>query len=144
MKSAEEGDRRRPQPFHWLSFGIGVLVGGCAVFVAVGFIIVKSILSVPFMLERGEPISTELDVHVELSVASDGCTVTRSEVRGPSGIRGLTWVVVDPSGDRVLAGNAMDEYEYRYYRPGEFSVHLETWYEGRYVPISDEVLIHCP
>lgn len=86
----------------------------------------------------------ELDARVELSVGADGCTVFRSEVEGATEVSDVGWVVVDPTGRTVLHRNAKDEYQYTYYRSGEYSVHVEIWHDGGYVPISNKVEIDCP
>ena len=132
------------QNFHWGSFVIGAVVGGISILCNVGVcigLILYSFLVAPVSYE---PVYEELDAWVEVSVESNGCTVTRSDPEGSTDIRELTWVVIDTEGEQVLGRVATDEYEYTYYRPGTYYVHLETWHAGEYVPISDQVRINCP
>jgi hypothetical protein len=102
------------------------------------------VYSALYSFENLAPTHEELDARADVSVDTDDCTVVRSEVEGSSLISNLTWVVIDTSGEQVLGRNAMGEYEYTYYRPGEYYVHLEASHEGEYVPISNEVIINCP
>jgi hypothetical protein len=123
---------------------IGIVVGGTGVLITVTLFIILTIYSLLYSDINYEPTYEELDAEVEISVHEDGCSVTRSDVEGSTSIDSLTWVVIDPTGEQVLGRNASEEYEYTYYRPGEYRIHLETWHAGRYVPISDEVTINCP
>lgn len=83
------------------------------------------------------------DFAVTLSVEPDGCTVTRSEVTGSSTVYNLQWTITNESGDMVLGRNALGEYRYQYYRPGVYSVVLQTWHNGQYIDIGNEVKIDC-
>lgn len=84
------------------------------------------------------------DGWITLSAADDGCHVERTDMLGTSPVRTLTWVISDMDGYVLLERNAEGEYKYGYYRSGNYRVHLKGWYEGRYHPLSDEVLINCP
>ena len=75
----------------------------------------------------------------EIEVHTDGCGVFRTGQIGDD----LTWVVTDEDGFQVLGRNAAGETQYRYYRPGTYTVHLETWGGDYYVPVSNEVTITC-
>lgn len=83
------------------------------------------------------------DFAVTLSVEPDGCTITRSEVTGSSQVHNLQWTVTNENGDMVLGRNALGEYRYTYYRPGVYSVVLQTWHNGQYIDIGNEVKIDC-
>ncbi|HSP26932.1 MAG TPA: hypothetical protein VLN74_00190, partial [Ilumatobacteraceae bacterium] len=74
-----------------------------------------------------------------LEVHSDGCGVFRSGVIGDD----LTWVIKDEDGFQVLGRNAAGETQYRYFRPGTYTVALESWGVGYYVTVSNEVTITC-
>ncbi len=74
-----------------------------------------------------------------LEVHSDGCGVFRSGAIGDD----LTWVIKDEDGFQVLGRNAAGETQYRYFRPGTYTVALESWDVGYYVTVSNEVTITC-
>ena len=76
-----------------------------------------------------------------LTVFEDGCGVIRSEVVGEA--RNLTWSVRDTDGFEVLARNAAGELQYRYFRPGTYTVVLTSFHDGEYQPISNTVTIQC-
>ncbi len=78
-----------------------------------------------------------------LNVAADGCTVIRSEVESSGPGRALQWVIADESGQHVLERNAVGENRYTYFRPGKYDVVLQTFYNGRYIDISQHVKIEC-
>lgn len=129
--------------FNWSHFGLGCISGVilsalCLCAVAVSVIV--------FSLSRpggATPLPEELDASAEVRVGADGCTVTRTEVEGMTPVSNLQWVVIDESGERVLSRAAEGEYQYTYYRPGAYRVHLIAWYAGEYRQISNEVLIQC-
>ena len=79
-----------------------------------------------------EPTHT-LDVH------TDGCGVFRSGEIGDD----LTWVVKDPDGFQVLGRNAAGETQYRFFRPGTYTVVLESWTGDYYAEVSNVVTITC-
>ena len=80
---------------------------------------------------------------LKLEVFSDGCGVIRSEP--PAGVvyENLTWTFLDQDGFQVLGRNALGETRYRYYQGGTYTVVLEAWGRDSYVPVSNEVTIHC-
>jgi hypothetical protein len=78
-----------------------------------------------------------------LHVAADGCTMMRSEVESAGPGSALQWVIADAAGRHVLARNAWGENRYTYFRPGKYDVVLQTFYQGRYVDISQHVKIAC-
>jgi hypothetical protein len=92
---------------------------------------------------KSQPINHKPDAFVEITVDQDGCGVYRDEVMGSSDISSLTWVIADMDGFTVLERNAENEYQYRYFQSGTFSVHVQAWFNGAYHQISDEVIIHC-
>jgi len=79
---------------------------------------------------------------LRLSVFDDGCGVVRSE-SPPGAYQALTWVFRDSDGFQVLGRNAEGESRYRYYRSGTYTVALEAFAEGRYVPVSNAVTVRC-
>ena len=72
-----------------------------------------------------------------LTVHTDGCGVIRSEVFPP--VDDLGWSVKDADGFEVLNRNAQQEDRYRYFRPGTYTVVLES----RGQEISNTVTITC-
>lgn len=44
----------------------------------------------------------------------------------------------------MLGRSAEGEYTYKYYRSGEYGVHLAARHAGEYKQISAEVVIQCP
>jgi len=88
--------------------------------------------------------TTPPDARAVLTIAADGCGVTRTEVEGSTPVRSLTWVISDAEGFSVLERNAEGEYNYRYFRGGQYRVLLKAWYSDRYFPVSNEVEINCP
>lgn len=78
---------------------------------------------------------------MELTVASDGCGVIRTELDDEP--HGLQWVVRDRDGFQVLARNALGETRYRYFQPGTYTVELKAWDGEKYAPISNTVTIDC-
>ena len=89
------------------------------------------------------PTLTTSDAPLEptytLEVHSDGCGVLRSGAIGDD----LTWVIKDEDGFQVLGRNAAGETQYRYFRPGAYTVALESWGDGYYATVSNEVTITC-
>jgi hypothetical protein len=76
-----------------------------------------------------------------LKVAADGCDVLRSAFATEPDT--LQWSVRDEGGFEVLGRNARGETRYRYYRPGEYTVVLQAFVDGKYAPISNVVSIRC-
>ena len=83
------------------------------------------------------------DARVELSVSADGCGVERSAVTGSSAVDSLTWVIRDTEGYTVLERNAENEFKYRYFGSGSYTISINAWFDGQYHQISDEVRIDC-
>lgn len=77
----------------------------------------------------------------ELSVASDGCGVIRSDLEIEP--HGLQWTILDNEGFQTLGRNALGETRYRYFAPGTYTVVLEAWDGEKYAPISNTVTIDC-
>jgi hypothetical protein len=84
------------------------------------------------------------DAYVSLRVLSDGCTVERGEVQGTDAVRMLTWVIAGQDGISVLERNAENEFKFRYFGGGDYTVTVKAWYEGAYWPISATVAVTCP
>jgi hypothetical protein len=93
--------------------------------------------------ERDDPTrSSEPQPRLTLEVFSDGCGVIRSEA--PAGtFENLTWTFLDQDGFQVLGRNAEGETRYRYFQGGTYTVVLEAWGGSSYVPVSNEVTVHC-
>jgi hypothetical protein len=51
--------------------------------------------------------------------------------------------VKDESGFEVLGRNARGETRYRHYQPGDFTVELQAFVDGKYAPISNVVEVRC-
>lgn len=125
----------------WLFLLGGIFLGGalatlCIFIIGITVFLIRSPLS--------EKIGDKPpDAVVQLIVGKDGCEVERTDPAGSTAVTSLTWVVIDPDGNTVLERNAEDEYRYRYYRGGQYRVHVKAWYGGRYHKISDEVTIQC-
>ena len=83
------------------------------------------------------------DAMVALSVDKDGCGVIRGEVQGDDRVKSLTWVIKDKDGYSVLERNAENEYKFRYYVGGSYTVFINAWFDGAYHQISNEVEINC-
>ena len=80
---------------------------------------------------------------IEIEVDKDGCSVVRGSVQGDTEVDSLTWVIQDQDGYSVLERNAENEYRYRYFSSGTYSVHIKAWYSGSYHQISKKVFINC-
>ncbi len=123
-----------------------LLVIGIAVGILVTLCSIAGIAGTLFFIKNSEireTESVELDAKVILTVDKDGCGVERSEVLGSTPVSSLTWVIVDGAGYSILERNAEEEYKYRYYQPGQYTVYINAWYDGRYHQISNEVTITC-
>ena len=144
MSNQEDAGPERKQGFQWGTFAAGAVVGAVAVLCILGS--VAGFITFSYLGIGPDRDSTPagLDARVQLSVGPDGCTVFRSEVEGATEVSDVCWVVVDPTGRTVLQRNAKGEHQYTHYQSGEYSVHVETWHDGGYVPISNEVEIECP
>jgi len=90
-----------------------------------------------------QPLQAKPDASVLLSIESDGCTVTRTDVAGAASIQNLLWMVSDENYQTVLTRSADNEYTYRHQRSGKYGVVVQAWYEGGYVTISNRVKINC-
>jgi hypothetical protein len=80
---------------------------------------------------------------LKLEVFSDGCGVIRSETPAGASFQNLTWTFLDQDGFQVLGRNAEGETRYRYFQGGTYTVVLEAWGGSSYVPVSNEVTVHC-
>lgn len=126
-------------PFWFLLWGF--LAGLLAALLVAGAIL---LLRMPLKKIAVQPTVNPIpDAYVFIEVGVDGCGVERSEVTGSNPVTNLTWVVVDEDGYIVLERSADNEYKYRYFNSGNYSVHINAWYEGRYHQISNEVDIDC-
>jgi hypothetical protein len=92
---------------------------------------------------NSSPIHEVQDVTIELRVDNDGCGVIRGDIQGDTEVSSLTWVIQDLDGYSVLERNAENEYQYRYFVSGIYTVHIKAWYSGAYHQISDQVTINC-
>jgi hypothetical protein len=92
---------------------------------------------------NSSPVNKLQDVTIELRVDNDGCSVIRGDVQGDTEVSLLTWVIQDEDGYSVLERNAENEYQYRYFVSGTYTVYIKVWYAGAYHQISDEVTIQC-
>ena len=81
------------------------------------------------------------DAKIELTVDKDGCGVIRGDVLGDDRVASLTWVIEDMDGYSVLERNAENEYKYRYFVSGTYTVYINAWFDGAYHQISNEVEI---
>ena len=100
-------------------------------------------LTLPPALAPDHPtLTTAPPPRLRLSVFRDRCGVIRSEAPAESH-RNLTWVFRDTDGFQVLGRNAEGETRYRYFRPGTYTVVLEAFGVGHYVPVSNTVTVHC-
>lgn len=122
-----------------------ILMGFLAGWVVMGCLATALILALVLVRPEGktEKVNEIPDASVQITVASDGCAVERGDVVGESQVRNLTWVINDEQGFTVLERIAEDEYMYRYFQGGHFTVHLKAWYNGQYHAISNEVSIDC-
>jgi hypothetical protein len=104
------------------------------------------VLGVVLLRERAKKsaaVNEPPDAFVQLSVSADGCGVTRSDVSGLIAVDALTWVIADDDGFPVLERNTENEFQYRYFIAGEYTVSIKAWYGGRYYTISNVVEIDC-
>ncbi|MFO7698457.1 MAG: hypothetical protein R6X16_15060 [Anaerolineae bacterium] len=135
---------------------VGLALLGCIVTVILTLVVVRNyqglppgaletpdVLGAPGMPDTPEAAGPP-DATVSLNVLSDGCAVERGEVQGTDDVRMLTWVIADELGVSVLERNAENEFRYRYYAGGDYTVTIKAWYDGAYWPISDTVAITCP
>lgn len=125
----------------WPFFLWGLLTGLLLAVLSAGVI-----LGVVLMKNREQLLGDLMDtpdVYVDLSVAADGCGVTRSERSGSTPVDRIIWVIEDAEGFSVLERVADDEYQYRYFAAGHYTVHVKALYDSRYFKISNEVEIDC-
>jgi hypothetical protein len=144
MESDHDQRKTSQTTFNWAHFGLGCFSGvilSITCFLTIAIPLIGWSIFVPAQSYHS---TGELDVSVEISVQSDGCTVTRTDVEGATPISNLQWVVMDASGEQVLGRAAEGEVQYTYYRSGEYRVYLVAWHAGEYVQISNEVIINCP
>jgi hypothetical protein len=80
---------------------------------------------------------------LRLEVFRDGCGVIRTEADAGVSYQNLQWSVVDRDGFDVLERNAEGETHMRYFSGGTFTVVLESFWDGAYRPVSNEVQISC-
>lgn len=132
---------------------VGLALGACILAALLTMIVVRSYQGLPpgafeapdvLGAPGTPPTAGPPDAYVSLTVLSDGCAVERSEVKGTDAVRMVTWVVADQDGISVLERNAENEFRYRYFSGGEYTVTVKAWFEGAYWPISDTVTIACP
>jgi len=125
----------------WLFILIGILA---ACFLITACIAVVGVITYfGFSTSNSTYMNEVPDVTVELSVDQDGCGVVRGDVQGDTQVSSLTWVIQDEDGYSVLERNAENEYQYRYFVSGTYTVQIKAWYADAYHPISDQVTIHC-
>lgn len=141
MNETASGTGKESNPKKWWIFIGGIFLGGalatlCIFIVGITVFLVRS----PLSEKTGDKPP---DAFVQLSIGKDGCEVERTDPAGSTAVSSLTWVVIDSDGNTVLERNAEDEYRYRYYREGQYRVHIKAWHVGRYHKISDEVSIQC-
>ena len=144
MESDHDAQKTSQPTFRWAHFGLGCISGvilSIMCFLAIAIPLIGWSLFFP---AKSYHSPDELDASAEITVQSNGCTVARTDVQGVTPISNLQWVVMDASGEQVLGRAAEGEYQYTYYRSGEYSVYLEVWYDGAYIQISNEVVIKCP
>ncbi|MBE0688274.1 MAG: hypothetical protein IH585_19955 [Anaerolineaceae bacterium] len=126
---------------HWLFILLGIFA---ACFLITTCIALIGVITYFGIAESSSNNIYEIpDVTIELSVVDDGCGVVRGEIEGDTPISSLTWVIKDQDGYSVLERNAENEYQYRYFISGTYTVHIKAWYDGAYHQISDEVIIQC-
>jgi hypothetical protein len=92
--------------------------------------------------DRDDPTRNAVP-QLRLEVFSDGCGVIRSEAPAGASFENLTWTFLDQDGFQVLGRNAEGETRYRYFQGGTYTVVLEAWGGSSYVPVSNEVTVHC-
>jgi len=125
----------------WLLILIGVLF---SCFLISSCIIVIGLVTFFYISDsNSSPIHEVPDVTIELRVDNDGCGVIRGDVQGDIEVSSLTWVIQDEDGYSVLERNAENEYQYRYFVSGIYTVYIKAWYAGAYHQISDQVTIDC-
>jgi len=93
----------------------------------------------PLLLESRD----EEPPHLRLEVFRDGCGVIRTEADPGVTYQNLQWTVTDGDGFDVLGRNAEGETHMRYFQGGAYSVVLESFWDGAYRPVSNEVQISC-
>lgn len=141
MSETNAAFRRNKQKNPWWFFLWGLLLGLLLAVLAAGVILGLSLLRA--RAQNTAFINEAPDAYVQLSVAADGCGVTRGEMSGATAVNGLTWVIEDADGFAVLERGAENEYRYRYFATGHYTVHIKAWYNGLYYIISNEVEIDC-
>jgi hypothetical protein len=123
---------------------IGTLFGAIITLACIASLALLGIT--PLLYNSPQEKTTELppDAHVNLTLGNDGCHVIRSDVSGPTPVNSLTWVIKDMDDYILLKRNAEGEHDTKYLRGGQYKVHVEAWYSGRYYQISNQVLVDCP
>lgn len=125
----------------WILILIGVLVS-CSL-TSICIVVIGLVTYFNISNSNSSPINEVPDVTIELWVDNDGCGVIRGDIQGETEVSLLTWVIQDEDGYSVLERNAENEYQYRYFVSGTYTVHIKAWFAGAYHQISDEVTIHC-
>ena len=125
----------------WLIILLGILA---ACFLITACIAVIGLITYfGFSTSNSTNMNEVPDATVKLSVDQDGCGVVRGDVQGDTSVSSLTWVIQDEDGYSVLERNADNEFQYRYFVRGTYTVQINAWYEGAYHQISDQVTINC-
>lgn len=125
----------------WILILIGVIVS--CLLISICIVVIGLVTYFNISDSNSSPINEVPDVTIELRVDNDGCGVIRGDVHRGSEVSSLTWVLQDEDGYSVLERNAENEYKYRYFVSGTFTVHIKAWYAGAYHQISDQVTIQC-
>lgn len=122
-------------------FGIN---GARIIYGIIGLVLLLSPIIYAVLSPINHQAETTLNTLSVLSVDQDGCTVSRTAIESKLAVGSEQWVITDSSDNVVLERGADDEYTYRYFRSGNYSVVLQAWFNGRYVEISNKVNINCP
>jgi len=125
----------------WIIILLGVLVS--CFLISICIVVIGLVTYFNISDSNSSPINEVPDVTIELWVDHDGCGVIRGDIKGDPAVSSLTWVIKDQDGYSVLERNAENEYQYRYFVSGTYTVHIKAWYDGAYHQISDEVIIQC-
>lgn len=125
----------------WILILIGALLSCCLITICI--VVIGLITYFNISNSNSSPINEVPDVAIELRVDNDGCGVIRSDVQGDTEVSSLTWVIQDEDGYSVLERNAENEYRYRYFVSGTYTVHIKAWHAGAYHQISEQVTIDC-
>lgn len=116
---------------------------GQVIYGGIGIVLVIIALLVILLPQASQRLIEKPDASAMLSVESDGCTVSRSEVVGTTAIQNYLWLVTGEDFKTVLTRSANNEFTYRHNRSGVYYVVLQAWHDGGYVTISNKVKITC-